>query len=262
MPGEVGRQLDVGAAVVPAVGHGGAVGADRGPVLVAGEHVGIGALEALGGDGLADRRVDLLRRRPDVLEVDRLAVLAGAQRLGGDVGQHRARQRVGHHQRRRGQVVGLDLGVDATLEVAVAREHRRHHELAVGDRLGDRVRQRAGIADAGGAAIADQVEADLVERALQVGLGQIVGDHARARGQRGLDPGLAGQALLGRLLRHQAGRDHHAGIAGVGAAGDRGDHHVAVAQVVVHALDRRLGVLGAVAGEAWPGRPRSSASPP
>ena len=68
---EIGRQLDVGAAVVPAVGHRRIVRADRGPMRVAGEHVGVGRVEALAGHGRTNGRVDLLRGRPDVLEVDR-----------------------------------------------------------------------------------------------------------------------------------------------------------------------------------------------
>ena len=146
--------------------------------------------------------------------------------------------RVGDHQRRRREIVGAHVGVDAAFEVAIAREHRGGDQIAVVDRLGILRRQRTGIADAGGAAEADQIEAELVEILLQAGLLEIFADHLRAGRQRGLHPRLGGQALGRGLARQQAGADHHARIGRVGAGGDRRDHHVAVADVVVLALDR------------------------
>ena len=115
----------------------------------------------------ADELGDLLGRRPDVLEEDRLARLVGAERLGGEVDLQRAGERVGDDQRRRGEIVGAHVRIDAALEIAVAREHRRGDEIALGDRRRDRLRQRPGIADAGGAAEADEVEAERVEIVLQ-----------------------------------------------------------------------------------------------
>ena len=53
-----------------------------------------------------------------------------------------------------------------------------------------RARSGPGVADAGGAAVADQVEADAGQLLEQTRLLQIVGHHARARRQAGLDPGL------------------------------------------------------------------------
>jgi hypothetical protein len=46
-----------------------------------------------------------------------------------EVDVHRAGERVGHHQRRRGEVVGAHVRVDAALEVAVARQHRHRDEV-------------------------------------------------------------------------------------------------------------------------------------
>ena len=202
------------------------------PGGVALEHVGVLLLEHLPGDALADHRIDLAAGRPDVLEEDLLALLVEAERLLGEIDIHRAGDRVGDHQRRRGEIVGAHVGVDAAFEVAVAREHRRRHQIVLVDRLGDFLRQRTGIADAGGAAEADQVEAERVEILLQAGFLVVVGDHLRARRERGLDPRLDLEALGDGLAGQQAGRDHHARIGGVGAGGDRGDHHVAVAEIV------------------------------
>ena len=52
--------------------------------------------------------------------------------------------------------------VVALLEVPVSRQHRAHRQVVVGDRrahLGD----EAGVADTGGAAVADEVEPEPVE---------------------------------------------------------------------------------------------------
>ena len=61
------------------------------------------------------------------------------------------------------EVVHLHVGVDATLEVAVAREHRGDGEVVLVDRGRDLVDQRTGVADAGRAAVADRVEAEVLE---------------------------------------------------------------------------------------------------
>jgi hypothetical protein len=51
--------------------------------LVAGEHVGVAALEHLGADRAADDLLDLLGGRPDVRQEDVVAVGILAERLGG-----------------------------------------------------------------------------------------------------------------------------------------------------------------------------------
>ena len=153
--------------------------------------------------------------------------------VGGEVDVHRAGQRVGHHERRRGQVVHPHVGVDASLEVPVAREHRRPPRGRLLDGVGHAVEQRAGVADAGGAAVADEVEAELLQRLGQAGPLEVVHDDPRAGRQRGLDPGLGAQAPLDRLLGQQPGADHDLRVRRVGAAGDGGDDDVAVGHLVV-----------------------------
>ena len=93
---------------------------------------------------------------------------------------------------------------------------------------GERVGQRAGVADAGRAAVADEVEAQRVECLREAGALQVLGDHPRAGREAGLDPRLRLQAALDGLARQQPGGDHHGGVRGVGARRDRGDHHGAV----------------------------------
>ena len=104
-----------------------------------------------------------------------LAVLVLAERLVEQVDVHRPGERVGDAQRRRREVVHLHVGVDAALEVAVAREHRDDREVLGLDDVGDLLRQRAGVADAGRAAVADEVEAERLE---------VVGRARRGRGTR------------------------------------------------------------------------------
>ena len=111
------------------------------------------------------------------------------------------------------------------------------------DGVGDRLGQRAAVADAGRAAVADGVEAELVEVRRQAGLVEVIGHDPAAGGEAGLHVRLDLQAVLDRLLGEQAGGDHHRGVAGVGATGDGGDHHVAVGQLhplVFHDRDGRV----------------------
>ena len=64
-------------------------------------------------------------RGPDFAEENRLAVPPAADRLIHDVHIHRAGQGVRHHQRRAGQIIGFHEWIDAALEIAIARKHRR-----------------------------------------------------------------------------------------------------------------------------------------
>ena len=93
--------------------------------------------------------------------------------------------------------------------------------------------ERAGVADAGGAAVADGLEAELVEFLLQAGGFEVVGDDAGAGPERGLDEGRDGEALCVGLLGDQAGGEHDARVGGVGAARDGGDERRAVAELGV-----------------------------
>ncbi len=88
---------------------------------------------------------------------------------------------VRNDQRRRHEVVGANLGVDAAFEIAIAAKHGNGDKAVLLDGLRDILGQRAGVADAGGTAVADGVEAELVEPLGQSGLVIVVGDDARAR---------------------------------------------------------------------------------
>ena len=176
---------------------------------------------------------------------------------------HRAGQRVGDDQRRGREVVHLHVGVDPALEVAVARQHRDDGEVLLVDGLADLGDERPGVADAGGAAVADQVEAELVEVRRQAGLLVVVGDHLRAGRERGLDPRLALEALLDGVLGQQRGADHDRRVGGVGARRDRGDRDRAVVERELRAVGeldvrpgRSSGHRRSRPPRSAPGRPR------
>ena len=229
-PVKIRRTLHVLRRGVPVIALAGDDG-ELAPVVVALEDVGVFAFEHLLADARRHRRRDLVVARPDFAQVHRLAVAAGAERLGRQIDVHAPGERVGDDERRRGEIVRANLRVDAALEVAVARQHRGDDQVGVGDGLRDVAGQRAGVADARRAAVADQVEPELVEVFLQAGLGEIIGDDFRAGRQRRLHPRPRVQAALDRVACQQSGADEHRRIRRVGAAGDRGDHHRSVVNV-------------------------------
>ena len=246
---EEGLPAHVGGGLVPgeqvALGH-----VEAAPALVAVEHGGVVLQEHLTADRAVHHGLDLGVGGPDVLEEHGPALRVRSQRLGGEVEVHRAGERVGDDQRRRGQVVHLDVRRDAPLEVAVARQHGRDGQVVGVDGLGDLGQQRPGVADAGGAAVADELVAQGVQVVLQPRGLEVVGDDLGARCQRGLDPRFGLEALGHRVAGDQSGGDHHRGVRGVRAAGDRGDGHGAVGQFEVAAEIgvNRYGLVSGVGG--------------
>ena len=160
-----------------------------------------------------------------------LSTARAAQRLAGEVDVDAPRDGEGHDQRRAHEEVRLDALVDSRLEIAVSREDAGGDDVALRDRFFEIAIEGTGISDASGAAESHQVEAQPVEVRLQPGLLQVLADDAGARSERGLHPGLDAETLLHRLLRQESRGQHHRGVRGVGAGGDRGDHHVAVRQI-------------------------------
>ena len=167
---EVGGLADVGGVGLPAVGVAGGEGEVL-PVLVAvSSRSAYWLCEHLGADGVEDGVGDLGLRGPDVFEEDRLAGVVEADGVGVEVVVDGADEGVGDDERRAHEVVGADLGRDAAFEVAIAAEDGDGDEAVVFDGLRDVGGQRAGVADAGGAAVADDLEAELVEVGHQAGL--------------------------------------------------------------------------------------------
>ncbi len=174
--GEEGRLADVTGCVLPGIqvpsrnrdGIPGLIGGKGGAILFA-EHLRIQA-------GV-NRLVHFPGRRPEVPEIDRLPGGVTAQRFRLKVDIHRPGQSIGHHQRRRGQVVGPNLRVDAPFEVPVPGEHRGGHQVILADGFGHGLRQRAAVADAGGAAVTHRLETEFSQGRQQTGRLQVAGDH-------------------------------------------------------------------------------------
>src|ERR671916_2055680 len=183
---EEGRLLDVGGVGVPLVevagGHVHLV-----PLLVAGVDVGVLALVDLRVQGALYLLGYLGLRGPDVLEVDGVASLVLSERVVDQVQVHGPCQGVGDDERRRGEVIGPHVGVDAPLEVAVAREDGGDHEVVLVDRLAYGLGQRSRVADARRAAVADNVEPELLQVVQQARGLQVLGDDLGARREARLD---------------------------------------------------------------------------
>ena len=115
------------------------------PVGIAFEDLAVFLVEHLGAHRTGHGVADFFLSRPDVLQVDRLAVAAHAQRLAVQVDVHAAGQGVGDNQRWRRQVVRPHFGMDASLEIAIARKHRGDHQAALVDLFRHRGWQRSTI---------------------------------------------------------------------------------------------------------------------
>ena len=118
----------------------------------------------------------------------------------------------------------------AGLEVAVAGKYGGRHQVVARNGLLHGLRQRAGIADACGASIADDLEPKLVQIGLESGGMQVVLHDPGTGGQRGFHRGRNMEPALDGLLGQKPGTEHDAWVACVRAAGDRGDDHTAVVE--------------------------------
>ncbi len=128
----------------------------------------------LRGNRLLHRLLDLALRGPDIGEVDGVAVFAFAQRIFSEVDIDPSGESKGNDKRRRHQIICANFGVDAALEVAIAGEDGSYHQFFLVDGLRYLGGQRAGVADAGGTSIADDVELQLFEIGHQAGFLQVV----------------------------------------------------------------------------------------
>ncbi|KAG0732710.1 hypothetical protein G6F23_014051 [Rhizopus arrhizus] len=102
--------------------------------------------------------------------------------------------------------------MDASSEITVARQHGHRVDGASRHGVLDRGGQGAGVADAGGATVAHDVQTDRGQIVQQSGAGQVIGRGGRAGAERRLDPGRHAQARLARLAGQEPGRHQQAGI--------------------------------------------------
>src|SRR6202020_3189296 len=117
------------------------------------EDSGITLREHFGCNRLLDGFFDFALRGPEVGEVDGVAVFAVADGVFAEIGVDASGEGEGDDQGRRHQIVGADFRVDAAFEVAIAGEDAGDDQIFFVDGFGDFFRQRAGVADAGGATV-------------------------------------------------------------------------------------------------------------
>ena len=131
--------------------------------------------------------------------------------------------------------------MDASFEVAVPREYGGGDDVVGFDDVFDASVKWAGVSDAGGAAVADGLEAEFVELGLQAGLGEVIGHHTAAWAEAGFHGWLDGETEGVGFLGEQSSREHDTRVAGVGATGDGRDQDGAVGDGI---LDAGFGVNG------------------
>ena len=173
---------------------------------------------------------------PDVAQPD-VTPGTAADRFGHQVAPDVARQRIGHHKRRRREKVCLQAWVDAGFEIAIAREYCGTDEIVVGNRAVVFRRNVAGVADACRAAIGRDAEPEFFQRGEQSRLAQVFGDHPRTRRERGFDMVRYLQPGLNGFFGEQAGRQHDTRVRRIRARSDGGNEDVAIAQNAVGRRD-------------------------
>ena len=223
-PGEEGRLPHVGRGLIPreTVAHG---DLQRVPAFVSRVHLRVPGAEHLRLHRRADGVVDLVLAGPDVAQEDLLAPVVRPQRLAVQVDVHPARERVGDDEGRRGEVVRARIGADAALEVPVPGEDRAGDEIVLADRARDLRRERSGVPDARRAAVADDVEAELLEVRHEAGFVEVFRHDHRAGSETRLHPRTLPETRLDGLPGQEARTDHDGRIRRVRATRDRGDDH-------------------------------------
>ena len=220
---EVGRQLDVGGVGVPLVKiafrnlH-------RFPARIPFENFAVFLAVLIGVDGRADGGFDFLRSRPNFAEINGFSGGVVANGFAGEIEIHAAGEGVSDHEWRGCEVVGANERMNASFEVAIAAEDRDGHHVVFLDGGADGVRERTTVADASGAAVADEVEIQFFEIGHQAGGLEVIGDDFGARSEAGFHPGLYVQTAFNGLFGEQTSTEHQRGVGGVGATGDGRDH--------------------------------------
>src|SRR5436309_2511710 len=98
--------------------------------------------------------------------------------------------------------------MNAAFEVAVSTEHCDSHQIVFLDGRANGFREWAAVADAGGAAVSDEVEVQFVQIRREAGGLQIIGNHLRAGRETGLDPWLDVQAAFDCFFSKQSRTNH------------------------------------------------------
>src|ERR1035441_1115924 len=128
--------------------------------------------------------------------------------------------------------------LDAAREVAITAQYGNSYKTVIFYGLRDIGWQRSGVANAGRASVAHNIEAQLVEIWRESCFIEIFRDHARTWSQRTLHPGWNVQIPLDGLLRQQPCRQHDRWIGSVRATGYRGNHDRAMVKILIHQIGR------------------------
>src|SRR5882724_11585737 len=145
--------------------------------------------------------LDLAKSRPEIAKESFLAVLVLTKWIAGKIDVNPAGEGKGHNQRGRHQKICLDMLMHARFEISVARKNRSRNQVVFVDRLLDVWMQRSRVADASRATIADKIESELIKIFLQPSFLQVIGNHARAWGERSFHARIDVQSALNRFFR-------------------------------------------------------------
>src|SRR5260370_7697557 len=133
--------------------------------------------------------------------------------------------------------------MNAALKIAVPAEDGDGDEIILLNGCGDGIGERAAVADAGGAAVTDEMEFQFFEKRREAGGSEIVRDDFGPWREARLYPGFHLQAALEGFFGEQAGTEHQRGIRCVRATGDGGDDHGAAGKIERVAIVANLDVL-------------------
>ena len=123
------------------------------------------------------RLSDFTQARPQIAQKSLFPVFIFAERFSRKIDIYPASQRKRDHQGRRHQKIRLDVLMHARLKISIPRKHRGCNQIEFVDRFLDIRMERSGVADAGGATVADEIKSQFIEVFLQPGFVEIVGNN-------------------------------------------------------------------------------------
>src|SRR5262245_34520244 len=127
-------------------------------MLVALENFTILFAKHIRANGLLDSVLHLSLGRPNISQKNWSAFDVLAERLVIEIDVHSAGQCISDHEGRGGEIISPDFGLNSALEIAIAAEHGRDHEMILFNRFRNGRRQRSAVANTCRAAVADQMK--------------------------------------------------------------------------------------------------------
>ena len=190
---------------------------NRVPHRIAVEHIAVRFFKHLRVHCVGNRLRDFLLRGPNVAQENILAIFSNAERFSFQINVRRAGERVGDDERRRCEKICFDVRMHAPFKIAIARKHRRRDEIARVDGFSHRFGQRTRIADAGRAAVTDNIETKLFEIRQQSRFREIFMHHFGTGRHARFHVRLYLQTFLHRFFSDETRAHHHGRIARVRA---------------------------------------------